>query len=580
MRRLLRQHVRPHVGELALAGVFMVLVAAATAANAWLLEPALDKVFVARDPMWLWLAPAAVGAVAIVKAVASYFESTTLAHVGQRIISDTQVRMYAHLMRADLAWLHQIHTGRLVSSFLFDAQLLRDAVSRALTGMIKDTLGLAFLVGVMFYQHWKMSLVVMFVFPLVALASGRLGRRTRKGSIRTQEETGRLATILSETFEGVRLVKAYGQEARETERARQSVEARLKHLMKVIRARAAASPATEALGGIAIAIAIFVGGWQASAGEVTLGAFASFIAALLMAYQPLKSLANLNTALQEGLAAADRLFQVLDVEPTIRDAADAKPLEVGGGEIRFENVRFAYIDATEALKGVSLTVGAGRKVALVGPSGAGKSTLMNLIPRFYDPTEGRVLIDGQDVRGVTLDSLRRAVALVSQELTLFDDTVRANIAYGRRDASEADIVAAARVAEAHDFILKLPQGYDTLVGENGIKLSGGQRQRMAIARAALRNAPILLLDEATSALDADAERKVQAALKRLMQGRTTLVIAHRLSTVLDADEIVVLEAGRVAESGRHAELLARGGLYARLYATQFAPRPEAAALSA
>ena len=580
MRRLLSQHVRPHAGRLALAGVFMVVVAAATAANAWLLEPALDKVFVARDPTWLWLAPAAVGVVAIVKAAASYLESTTLAHVGQRIISDTQVRMYAHLMRADLAWLHRIHTGKLVSSFLFDAQLLRDAVSRALTGMIKDSLGLAFLVAVMFYQHWKMSLVVVFIFPLVGLASGRLGRRTRKGSIRTQEETGRLATILSETFEGVRLVKAYGQEARETARARQSVEARLKHLMKVIRARAAASPATEALGGIAIAIAIFVGGWQAAEGEVTLGAFASFIAALLMAYQPLKSLANLNTALQEGLAAADRLFQVLDVEPTIRDAPGAQPLKVGGGEIRFENVRFAYADATEALKGVSLMVGGGRKVALVGPSGAGKSTLMNLIPRFYDPTEGRVLIDGQDVRGVTLDSLRRATALVSQELTLFDDTVRANVAYGRPEAGEAEIIAAAQAAAAHDFILKLPQGYDTVVGENGVKLSGGQRQRVAIARAMLRNAPILLLDEATSALDADAERKVQAALKRLMQGRTTLVIAHRLSTVVDADEIVVLEAGRVVESGRHAELLGRGGLYARLYATQFAPRPEAAALRA
>jgi subfamily B ATP-binding cassette protein MsbA len=580
IRRLLKSHVRPHAGRLVLAMAFMGVVAATTAANAWLMQPALDRVFVARDPQWLYLVPLAVAVVALVKAVASYLENTTMNAVGQRIIADTQVAMYAHLIRADLAYLHRVHSGKLVSSFLYDATLLRDAVSRALTGMVKDSLSLVFLAGVMFYQHWRLALVACLVFPLVGVAARNLGRRTRKGSARTQEETGRLTTILNETFEGARLVKAYGMEERETARARASVEARLRHIMRVVRARAAASPATEALGGLAVAIAIFYGGWQAASGEVTLGAFASFITALLLAYQPLKSLANLNTALQEGLAAAERLFAVLDVRPEIADAADARPLAVKGGEIRFERVGFAYADGAEALRGVSFVVPAGRRVALVGPSGAGKSTLLNLIPRFYDASAGRVLIDGQDVRAVTLASLRRAIALVSQELTLFDDSVRANIAYGRPEAGEAEIVAAARAAAAHDFILGLPQGYDTAVGENGVKLSGGQRQRVAIARAMLRDAPILLLDEATSALDAEAERKVQAALKRLMEGRTTLVIAHRLSTVLDADEIHVVEQGRVVESGRHAELLARGGAYARLFASQFAaeaPPPPAAA---
>ena len=577
LRRLILFHVRPHVGRLLLSVVFMAVTAAMTAANAWLMQPALDKVFVARDANYLLWVPLAVIAVALVKGVASYAEGTIMSGVGQRIISDTQVAMYAHLMRADLAWLQRIHSGQLVSSFLYDATLLRDAVSRALTGMVKDSLSVIFLVAVMFQQDWRMSLVVCAVFPAVGVYSRKLGRKTRKGSTRSQVETGKLTTILSETFEGVRLVKAYGMEDRETARARASVETRLGHMMKVIRARAAAGPATEALGGIAVAVAIYFGGLRAVDGEMTLGSFAAFVTALLLAYQPVKSLATLNTALQEGLAAAQRLFAMLDVAPTVRDVPNAPALRVSGGGVRFDTVRFAYADGTEALRGVSIDVAPGSKVALVGPSGAGKTTLLNLIPRFYDPTSGRVLIDGQDVLGVSLTSLRAAMALVSQELTLFDDTVRANIAYGRANAGEAEIVQAAKAADAHDFIMRLPQGYDTMVGENGVKLSGGQRQRIAIARAMLRDAPILLLDEATSALDADAERKVQAALRRLMQGRTTIVIAHRLSTVIDADAIFVIDHGQVVETGRHAELLASGGTYARLYATQFAGEAQPAA---
>ena len=577
LRRLILFHVRPHLGRLLLSVGFMAVTAAMTAANAWLMQPALDKVFVARDADYLLWVPVAVIAVALVKGIASYAEGTIMSGVGQRIISDTQVAMYAHLMRADLAWLQRIHSGQLVSSFLYDATLLRDAVSRALTGMVKDTLSVIFLVAVMFQQDWRMSLVVCAIFPVVGVYSRKLGRKTRKGSTRSQVETGKLTTILSETFEGVRLVKAYGMEDRETARARASVETRLGHMMKVIRARAAAGPATEALGGIAVAIAIYFGGLRAVEGEMTLGSFAAFVTALLLAYQPVKSLATLNTALQEGLAAAQRLFAMLDVAPTVRDVPDAPALRVSGGGVRFEDVRFSYADGAEALRGVSIDVAAGSKVALVGPSGAGKTTLLNLIPRFYDPTGGRVLIDGQDVHGVGVASLRGAMALVSQELTLFDDTVRANIAYGRANAGEAEIIQAAKSADAHDFIMRLPQGYDTMVGENGVKLSGGQRQRIAIARAMLRDAPILLLDEATSALDADAERKVQAALRRLMQGRTTIVIAHRLSTVIDADAIFVIDHGQVVETGRHAELLARGGVYARLYATQFAGEAQPAA---
>jgi subfamily B ATP-binding cassette protein MsbA len=569
LRRLIQHHVRPHLGELIGAGVLMLVVAGATAASAWLMQPAIDLVLIAGDKRWLILVPLAVVAVSLVKAAGSYFESVLMNRIGQEIIAETQVEMYAHLIRADLAYLHRMHTGKLISSFLYDATLLRDAVSRALTGMVRDFFSLVFLGGVLFYQHWQMSLAVMFVYPMVAIAARNMGKRSRKGSMRSQEETGRLATILNETFEGARLVKAYGMEERETERAQKSVRIRLSHLMRVVRARSAAAPVTEALGGLAIAIAILIGGWQAAAGEVTPGAFGAFLAALLMAYRPLKSLASLNSALQEGLAAADRLFAVLDVEPTIKEAPDAKPLQVTGGEIRFEGVGFSYGEDVPALTGIDLVVPAGKKVALVGPSGAGKSTILNLIPRFYDASSGRVLIDGQNVRTTSLFSLRQSIALVSQEMTLFDDTVRANIAYGRPRATEEEIIAAAKAAAADEFINVMPQGYDTLVGENGVKLSGGQRQRIAIARAMLRDAPILLLDEATSSLDTESERKVQAALQRLTQGRTTLLIAHRLSSVLEADSIYVIDQGRVVEHGRHAELLARGGLYAKLYTSQF-----------
>jgi subfamily B ATP-binding cassette protein MsbA len=567
LRRLLTEQVRPHLGSLVVALTAMIVVAAMTAATAWLLKPAIDQVFTERDPYWTMMIPLAVVIVVVIKGVATYFESTLMIGFGERVIADTQIRLYSHLIRADLAWLHDMHSGRLISSFLFDATLLREAVTKALTGMVKDTLSLIFLTGVMFSMNWQLALIVCVIFPFVGLSTRRLGRKTRKSSAKGQQETGKLTTILSETFEGARMVKAYGMEQREIERARLSVDTRLGHMMKVVRARAAASPTTEALGGIAVAVVIYIGG---SSETLTLGTLTAFIYAALTAYQPLKSLATMQTAMQEGLAAADRIFTILDIKPAIEESGDAKPLQVNGGEIRLDAVSFRYASDKTALEDISLVVPPGKKAALVGASGAGKSTLLNLVPRFYDASQGSVKIDGQDVRDVTLASLRRSVALVSQELTLFDDTIRANIAYGRPEASQTEIENAARNAAAHEFIVALPQGYDTAVGENGVKLSGGQRQRVAIARAMLRDAPILLLDEATSALDTESERLIQMALSELMRGRTTLVIAHRLSTVIDADVIFVLDHGRLVEQGSHAELLARNGAYARLYATQFA----------
>ncbi len=570
VRRLVGDFLRPHLGRMAVAFFAMAVMAGATAFNAWLTEPMLDRVFVARDERLLFVIPAVVVVLAFVKGVANYFQAVLMTTAGQRVVADIQLSLFARLMRADLAFYHAHPTGSLISRFTNDANMLRAAATSVLAGLGKEAVTAAFLVALMFYQDWLLAVVALVGFPLALRPLRRVGRRMRLVSADTQAELGVFTTLLDQTFQGARHIKAYAMEEYETRRAAQVIENLFRLVERAARTRSIASPMMETLGGVAVALVILYGGHQVIVGARTPGAFFSFVTALLLAYQPMKNLAGLNVALQEGLAAAQRIFAILDIEPQIRDKPFVPPLNVIGGEIRFEDVHFVYADTTPALRGVTLTVPAGRTVALVGASGAGKSTILNLIPRFYDVTQGRLAIDGNDIRDVTLASLRAAIAVVSQEATLFDDSVRANIAYGRLDARESQIEAAAKAAAADEFIRALPQGYDTRVGEHGVKLSGGQRQRIAIARAMLRNAPILLLDEATSSLDSESERQVRAALKILMQDRTTVVIAHRLSTVIDADLIYVIDAGRVAESGTHAELIRRDGAYARLYALQFA----------
>ena len=578
-RRLVGNYLRPYRGRLLLAVLFMATYAAANSFMVWLLKPIMNGVFFEKDPSLLVIAPLALIATVVVKGIADYGQSILTNNIGLRVIDDFQNEMFAHLMRADLAFFHNNSTGNLISKFTNDVNLLRAAVSNVLISIGRELLTLIGLMGVMISTDWRLSLAVFFIFPIAVLPIVRIGRKIRRVSANTQAEIGNLATLLSETFQGARHVKAYGMEQYEQARASKIIGAVFRQNFKAARVRAIGRPLMESLGVIGAAGIIYYGGSQVVHGHTTTGAFIAFLGAFIAAYQPMKALGSLNTFLQEGLGAADRIFAMLDIEPEITDREHARVLVAKKGQIDFDRVSFSYGPDGHALDDVSLRVPAGKTVALVGPSGAGKSTILNLIPRFYDVKDGRILIDGMDVRDASLASLRANIALVSQEISLFDDTVRANIAYGRWGCSEDDIVEAAKRAAAHDFIVNLPEGYDTRVGEHGVKLSGGQRQRIAIARAMVKNAPILLLDEATSSLDTESERQVQAALAELMKGRTTLVIAHRLSTIAAADLIYVIEEGRVTERGTNAELLARRGTYARLYALQFAEETREAGTS-
>lgn len=569
LKRLVRDYVARHRKKIVLAVGCMVLTASATAANAYILQPVMDEIFINKDASMLSIIPLVVVGIALISGAASFGQTVLMKFVGQRVIADMQLDLFAHLMRADLDTYQEQASGRLISRFTNDIQMMRHSITNVLTGVAREFLTMVFLVGVMFYQSWELSLIALIGFPLAIFPIVRLGRRMRKLSSGTQHELGEFTNQLDESFKGVRIVKAYGTEAFEYQRAQGTIDRLFRLYFKAARTQAAASPMMETIGGIAIAIVIWYGGYQVIRGETTGGAFISFIAAILMAYKPIKSIASLNTHLQEGMAAAQRFFTVLDQQPKVKDAPSARPLVLTRGEVMLDQVTFHYTGGEAGVNDITLQIPAGKTVALVGASGSGKSTLMNLILRFYDVQRGAIRIDDQDIREVTQASLRRQMALVSQDVVLFDDTVAANIAYGLPDVAREEIVAAAQKADADHFISRLPNGYDTVIGPHGTRLSGGQRQRLSIARAILRDAPILLLDEATSSLDSQSERSVQDALSELMQHRTTVVIAHRLSTIQHADLIYVMDQGRVVESGAHDALLRRQGHYYRLHQLQF-----------
>lgn len=567
--RLLREYVLHYKVRLAAAIFFMIVGAITTAATAFLMKPIVDEVFFEKNPEIILYTTIAVVVIFALRGGATYGQAILMNWVGTRVVADIQSTLFGKLVSADLAWFHSHPTGQLISRFVFDTNQLRTGTSQTLIVLTKDSLTAIFLIASLFYYDWKMAIIIFVVLPPGALAIKQLGKRARKAASSELEQTANFSSFLEETFQGIQVVKAYSQEEDAKTRGNEVISRRFKIQFKTLRIQATSSPVVETLSGAMIAGVIFYGASSVTAGETTPGTFFAFITALMLAYQPIKSVAKIAPQMQNGVAAAQRIFDLMDVVHKVVEKPGATPLEFHKGSVSFENVAFSYDDESPVLTDISLKLESGKRVALVGPSGGGKSTILNLIPRFFDVTSGKICVDGQDVKDVTLRSLRERIALVSQDIFLFDDTIAANISYGKKNASREEVIEAAKSAAVHDFIASLPEGYDTEVGSDGVRLSGGQKQRIAIARAMLKDAPVLLLDEATSALDTESEQKIQTALTHLMEGRTSLVIAHRLSTILDADVIYVIVDGQVAESGSHRKLLESKGVYADLYNKQF-----------
>ena len=562
LRRLWREHLRDHRPRLLLVLFLTALLAGTTALYPVVIDHAM-QMFERRDIRILYQIPVLVVVVTSVKAIAQYFQSVQIQRIVLLVIRSLQRRMFAHLTHADIARIEREPPAQLASRFTTDAGTIREALTRAVNG-VADAFTVVGLVASMLYLDWVLCLIAAVMYPLAAVPIQQLGRRIRRASGGMQDRVGETAVMLNESFSQARTVRAYRLEANEIARADTVFTHLYRSLLRMTKTRSRIDPMLEVLGGLAVALVIGFEGWRAAISSTTLGNFTGFVAALLIASRPLRALGSLNAALQEGLAGLSRVFAVIDEPSRIADRPAATPLPPGEGHVVFDDVHFAYPDGRVALAGLSFEARPGRTVALVGPSGAGKSTAVALILRLHDASAGSVRIDGADVRDVTLASLRDAIAYVGQDALLFDDTIAANIAMGRPGADRATIEAAATAAAAADFINALPDGYDTSVGTGGQRLSGGQRQRVALARALLRNPRILLLDEATSALDTESEAAVQLALTRLRKDRTTLIIAHRLSTVRDADLVVAMADGRAVEQGTHAELLRHDGLYARL----------------
>jgi subfamily B ATP-binding cassette protein MsbA len=561
--------IQPYRFKLVIAMLSMICVAGFTGAQAYLVKDLLDKIFMEKNIFYLKVMPLILLAIFFTKGIFYYLYTFLLERVGQSVIRDFRLHIFNHIHKQSLSFFNVMPTGTLMSRIINDVSLLQQAVSNALVGLVRDFFQVVILLGVVFYMNWRLAMVSFIVLPIAAYPIVKFGKLFRRLSTRTQEEVAGVSNILHETITGSRIVKAFSRESYEGERFQRQVGKLFSLTLKDAKYRCLQHPLMEFIGGAAIALIIWFGGKEVIAGTATPGTFFAFLTALIAAYEPVKGVTRINSTIMQGMAAATRVFAILDIEPEIGDKKGAVVLPPFRSEIVFDQLTFSYNEETPVLFDINLCVPAGEALAIVGPSGGGKTTFTNLIPRFLEIKEGRITIDSIDIRDVTVASLRRQIAMVTQQTILFNDTVRNNIAYGDLNASDEQIHEAARAAYALDFVLALPNGFDTIIGEGGARLSGGERQRLSIARAILKNAPILILDEATSALDTESEREVQKALDNLMKDRTTFVIAHRLSTIKNASRIIVIKDGVIVEEGTHDTLIAKKGEYEALYNLQY-----------
>ena len=568
VKRIFRTQVKKYIPELSLTFIFIILTSLTTAATAWLLDPAIKEIFVNKNIKMLYFIPLAIVLTFIIKAFAIYGTRIVTIKVGIKIIKNILTLMAKKFLLSDISHITKKHSGRYLSNFTSDTGVLFGVLTGVVVTLFKETFTLIALLGLMFYHDWQLSLLAIIMIPIAAFSSKNLGKKMGKKVHISLEASDKFMKFLSEMIKGSWLIKIYQKEEEELKKISMIIDERFKAIRKVEQTRLGAGPIMEVISALAIAIVVFFAGYRSMQGAITLGEFVSFLAALMLAYQPVRALAGINIGIQEGISAAKRIYEIIDQKNEIYHDENAPSLELKNASIEFKNISFTYPDGTHALKNLSAKIEGGTKVGLVGVSGSGKTTFLNLIPRFFHLKNGSIFIDNQNINDINLNSLRKEISLVSQDVILFDDTIRANILYGNAFASNEEIINACKFAAAQDFVEKLPNKYETIIGENGIKLSGGQKQRLSIARAILKNSSIILLDEATSSLDSESESVIQKAIENLTKNKTTIIIAHRLSTVMNCDKILVFENGQIIEEGKHEFLVNNSSTYKKLYEKQ------------